>query len=84
MGEIWKRILKVRTDRNDEMRRRIEDYDNDVFYPAIRALQAECATIGHKPGGSQSNGFGWSWTECQSCGARVEQWHDNDEPPVKE
>ncbi len=59
------------------MRRMMEDYDRDVYHPAIQAVQAECGAVGHKPGGYKTNGFGWSWTECQSCRARVEQWHDD-------
>lgn len=80
MTEIWRRIRQVRQERNDEMRRRMEGYDTDVYYPAIRAIQEECAAIGHKPGGYKTNGFGWNWTECEHCGARVEQWHDSDIP----
>jgi hypothetical protein len=81
MTEIRKRILDVRNERRDEMRRRMDAYDDEVYYPAIRTIQAECAAIGHKPGGYKTNGFGWNWTECQSCGARVEQWRDDNEPP---
>lgn len=80
MTEIWRRIKDVRDRRNAEMRQRMEAYDQDVYHPAIKAIQEECAAIGHKPGGYKSNGFGWNWTECQHCGARVEQWSDNDIP----
>ena len=75
---IWRKMLAVRNSRGDEMRRRMEDYDRNVYLPAVQAIQAECAAIGHKPGGYKTNGIGWNWTECQHCGARVEQWSDKD------
>ena len=78
MTEIWRRIREARSRRGDEMRARMEDYDRDVYYPAIKEIQKECAVIGHKPGRSMSNGIGWNWTECQHCGARVEQCSDED------
>lgn len=78
MTEIWRRIREVRNRRGDEMRAHMEAYDRDVYHPAIKAIQEECAAIGHKPGCPMSNGLGWSWTECQHCGARVEQWSEED------
>ena len=78
MTQIWRMIREVRNMRGDEMRARMEAYDRDVYYPAIKAIQEECAAIGHKAGPPMSNGIGWNWTECQRCGARVEQWSDED------
>jgi hypothetical protein len=82
MNEIWRKMIDVRNARSSEMRRRMEAYDREVYLPAVQAIQAECEALGHKPGGYKTNGLGWSWTECQFCGARVEQWHDGDEPPA--
>lgn len=80
MTEISKRIRQVRDERRNEMNRRMEAYDRDVYLPAVQAIQSECAAIGHKPGSYKTNGLGWNWTECECCGAKLDQWHSNDVP----
>ena len=54
----------------------MEAYDAEVFQPAVKAVQDECAAAGHGPTRTECNGIGWNWRRCTLCDARVEQWPD--------
>ena len=78
MLEIRRKLTKVRKDRAEEMMRVMKDYDENVFNPAIKAVQDECAALGHGRTEFRSNGVGWNWNKCCDCDARVEEWSDED------
>ena len=75
---VWDKMNNIKKARSKELRRRMEQYDNEVFYPAIKEVQAECAASGHGPSEVKWNGLGYNWRECLHCGARIETWSDND------
>jgi len=64
-------------ERKEMMRMLIGDYDREVYYPAIKALQEECEASeeGHGNGKYHENGLGCHWFYCGKCGGRykVEQ-----------
>lgn len=77
MGDFRSRLSKIRHERSREMMRRMEDYDTEVFEPAIAAVRTECGAAGHVQGQTQWNGLGLNFIDCRNCGARMESWHDS-------
>lgn len=73
MKSIWQRrgeIDRARMKKNKEL---MEEYDRDVYYPAMAALIKECNEgEGHSGGNYHDNGFGWSWFYCSKCGGRYD------------
>ena len=72
MSEIVHRVhaLEVRT--TQERIAVLRAWNEEHYYPALRAIQADCAAEGHLPGEWQSNGLGVSYRNCTKCGARAE------------
>ena len=68
---IWKRRLEMERARREKMHDAIKDYDEDVYYPAIKALRDECAKSGdgHKWEFSSLGPLGDPWFSCNLCGA---------------
>jgi len=66
---IWRRNRRLEKQRSDRMQELMAEYDETVYYPALKALQEECEAKGHTPGRFHDNGLGWCWTWCHSCGA---------------
>lgn len=61
-------------DRIEKSRSAMEEYDRDVYYPALKALQEECekSEEGHGNGKYHDNGLGWHWFYCGKCNARYD------------
>lgn len=76
---IWRRKRAIDMAREDEQRERMREYDQTVYNPALAVLRAECAAAGHGQARIERNGLGWAWTQCTSCGGRVEQWSELEE-----
>jgi hypothetical protein len=68
---IWSRSRGLEKDRRLKMQELMAEYDRDVYFPARKELINECGLVGHSSAGFESNGFGWSWSRCRSCGART-------------
>lgn len=59
--------------RRVELAKAMEEYDRDVYYPALEAIRDWCiANGGHIRGKWHNNGLGWSWFYCSRCGGRME------------
>ena len=70
---IWTRRLHVEKARSEFQEAAMHDYNRDVFYPAMKALRAECSEVGHKPQAKwHVNGIGWSWRYCSQCADRLD------------
>lgn len=49
----------------------MHEYDRDVYGPALKELQAECAAGGHPEDSLwHDNGFCAVWQLCRLCGAK--------------
>ena len=68
---IWKRRLEAERARREKIHDAMKDYDDDVYYPAMRALRDECANSGdgHKWEFSCLGPLGDPWFHCNLCGA---------------
>ena len=66
---IWKRYHKIQKERQVKTTELMEEYDENVYFPALKALQKECETLGHVRGKYHNNGLGWHWFWCNRCGA---------------
>ncbi|WP_338924643.1 hypothetical protein V0M98_34050 (plasmid) [Pseudomonas silesiensis] len=71
-----KEVEKARRDKMSELMR---DYDETVFYPALKAVKAECADVGHGSKHNHDNGLGWNFITCLDCGAMLEKHGPNGE-----
>jgi hypothetical protein len=73
-SELWHERSRIRSERSDFMRAAMEDYDKEVYYPAMDELQQRCEDeLGHIAGSWQNNGWGRSWRECTICHKVVEE-----------
>ena len=69
--EISKALFNLSKARSDEMRKRMKDYDETTYYPAMMALIDQCP---HESKDYwQRNGVGWSWQECKWCGHQMKK-----------
>jgi hypothetical protein len=69
--EIAKAIRYLERARSDEKMNRMKQYDEEVYYPALRALIGQCP---HEPMNHwRRNGIGWSWLECKFCGHTLDK-----------
>jgi hypothetical protein len=59
--------------RREKMSELMRDYDDSVFYPALQAVKAECAAVGHGAKNHHNNGLGWIFISCVDCGATLEK-----------
>lgn len=77
--EIWEEDMRIRQARREKMHAAMEDYDRDVYLPAIKSLQARCASeTGHSSNGRwHDNGLGRSWLRCNLCGATINEKYDS-------
>jgi len=70
--EIWRQHWDLQRERSEKMREAMKEYDRTVYYPALRALRARCATIGHKANPQIHFGIaGASWQYCNQCGEKI-------------
>lgn len=70
--EIWREKFQIDKARRQKMHDAMEEYDQTIYYPAMKLLQERCAAIGHKKGVFHDNGLGWSWWYCNQCGSRMD------------
>lgn len=84
MNNFHKRRWELDEARNKKMKDLISEYDETVYYPAKRALIAECGQIGHHSGKYHDNGLGWSWYYCAGCGGRYDITGPNGEKNDKD
>jgi hypothetical protein len=72
--ELWREKNRIRSERTTFMQKAMEDYDENIHYPAVDALQERCENeLGHDPGSWHNNGLGRCWRECTRCGEIVEE-----------
>ena len=57
--------------RTQKMREMMAEYDATVYYPAKQILYTLCDTQGHGIVEIHDNGFGWIFSHCTLCGAKV-------------
>jgi hypothetical protein len=66
--------------RREELKKRMQDYDTQVYFPALRELRARCATEGHTEQFTDFNVIGIPWYTCTKCGAtrldKQEDWEE--------
>jgi hypothetical protein len=79
MSNIWERRTQLQRERHQMMKSLMQEYDNNVYHPAMQALMAECAVQGHSGGNYHENGLGWSWFYCSKCGAAYDKTGPNGE-----
>jgi len=70
---IWIRRGEIDKTRREKMREVMDEYDDTVYYPALKQLREDCEKDGgHKGGTFHNNGLGWSWYYCGRCGGRYD------------
>lgn len=73
---IWVRHRAIYTAKNEAYRKWIEQYEESIFKPALKALQEECAAAGHGPLKPYDYTCGYSRheeRECFHCGAKIKE-----------
>jgi hypothetical protein len=70
---IWRRHRLLEKQRRDKMSELMAEYDQNVYYPAMRDLRKECEAQGHVSGKYHDNGLGWCWFWCSQCGAAFDK-----------
>lgn len=75
MTEIWEKKLKIKADRRVMMNKLMQEYDETIYYPAIKALQEECEKQGHVRGKMYNNSLGRTWYDCENCGCEMKEEH---------
>lgn len=72
-ADIHKARLTLEKQRTDLVRKALREYDEDVYGPALKAIQAKCAVLGHKPRFTHVNAFGVPKCTCSVCwSAKIE------------
>lgn len=67
---IWERYRELERDRRKKNQELMEEYDQTVYYPALKQLRQECFKEGHRGHNFHDNGLGWTWFYCAKCGGR--------------
>lgn len=68
MSEIWRRRYEQDKERRDKMKEAMEEYDQNIYWPARKQLIEDCEKEGHTQGKFHDNGLGWTWWWCGKCG----------------
>lgn len=71
-SEIWKQRHQIDKDRRTKMKEAMDEYDKNIYYPAMKKLIETCEKEGHSGGKYHDNGFGWSWFYCGKCGGQYD------------
>lgn len=69
--EIRKEMRELDHERMDYMSKAMASFDAEQRIKR-KALQDECAGIGHTRGRFHNNGLGWSWFYCSTCGGQMD------------
>lgn len=64
--EIQLAIFEVRENRRKEQKKRMEEYDKEIYLPEINRLIELCSHS--KLGAVENNGIGVYWRACVFCG----------------
>ena len=72
MSDIWRKHLEIQSARRKVMSEAMREYDETTYIPAMKALTAECAKVGHVKGRYWNNGLGYDWYYCSQCGDRMD------------
>ena len=67
MSEIWRRRYEQDKERRDKMKEAMEEYDQNIYWPARKQLIEDCEKEGHVQGKFHDNGLGWTWWWCGKC-----------------
>jgi hypothetical protein len=70
--QIWRDKWAIDEARRKKMHEAMDEYDRNVYQPAMKELRGRCASIGHVRGNFHNNGLGWTWFYCNQCGDRME------------
>lgn len=65
---IWQRKRELDKKLREHQEVVMADYNENVYYPAMRELIKECEKSGHVKGNFHDNGWGWCWFYCSQCG----------------
>ena len=79
MSDISERHRQLEKGRRDKMKELMEEYDQNIYWPARRKLIEDCEKEGHVHGNLHDNGFGWSWFWCGKCGTSFDKRGPNGE-----
>ena len=72
MTDIGKEYKILEIAKRDMQALLVEQYDKEVYYPALKALRIKCHDIGHHPASKiHFNGFGGNWQYCTKCKIRL-------------
>nr|QMP83498.1 MAG: hypothetical protein [Caudoviricetes sp.] len=66
-SSIWERYYKLQNNRRTKNSELMKEYDESVYYPALRSLQEECEKEGHSKY-KFVLGVVRSWWVCGKCG----------------
>ena len=71
---IFREFHSIMKARREELHKRMESYDKEVYYPALRELRARCAAETHTWEFTDLNVLGNPWYTCTKCGqTRIEK-----------
>lgn len=70
--DIWRARLELQKTRQKKAQGLMDDYDKDIYLPAVQALRERCAAQGHRKAAPYITGLGWIWIDCALCGKRLE------------
>ena len=61
---------KIKEDRYQKQQELMGQYDQEVYWPALKALYQRCVDEygEHSKGRWYENGLGWGWYYCDRCG----------------
>ena len=79
MSDIGQRHRQLEKERRDKMKELMEEYDQNIYWPARRKLIEDCEKEGHVQGKFHDNGVGWSWFWCGKCGTAFDKQGPNGE-----
>lgn len=66
---IWNEHHLLTKARREEAARVMAEYDKKVHWPALKALRARCAALGHNWQFTHTGPLGDPWFSCHTCGA---------------
>lgn len=72
MSDIWKRHIRIMKERREKIAELINDYDDEIYLPALKQLREDCSKEGHGDIECGNNGYGYYYYYCSRCGARME------------
>lgn len=76
--EIRSKIYALKAARQEYLKIVMQKYDKEGYYPMLKVLQDRCEELGHTRGEYHSNGLGWGWFYCATCGKAFDKRKQND------